>query len=261
MHPLVKAAIAVAVLSAVGALARPRKVTTSARMPSASASARALVALPCPSRSIPEGDVCVPLPAEDRGRGGKRDMSPARVAHEMIPRRPDRPEDPTRLSLPIPSEVPILFGFDRPGDPEDEASRKNDASVDLGADRGTEVKLAPLVGQSGQAEVLAVGDLFGHTVVTLHRTEEGGHARTYLVFYGRLDAVAPDVAAEKKLDAGDVIGFVGDSGTPGFVHLHLEAREVRDEIDVHPLDMAHLVDQAVSIPVDARNVFVETPPH
>jgi murein DD-endopeptidase MepM/ murein hydrolase activator NlpD len=112
------------------------------------------------------------------------------------------------------------------------------------------------VGQSSQAEVVAAGDLFGHTVVTLHHVDEGGRARQYLVFYGRLDAIAPDVAADKKLDAGDLIGFVGDSGTPGFVHLHLEVREVRDEIDVHPLDIAHLLDQAVSIPVDARNVFV-----
>jgi murein DD-endopeptidase MepM/ murein hydrolase activator NlpD len=220
-----------------------------------------LMALPCPSRSIPEGDVCVPLPAEAHhvavGKPSKRDVSPARQAHEMIPRRPDRPADASKLTLPLPAEVPVLFGFDKPGDPEDEASRSDDAAVDFGADRGARVVLAPLVGQSAQAEVVAAGDLFGHTVVTLHHVDEGGHARQYLVFYGRLDAIAPDVAADKKLEAGDLIGFVGDSGTPGFVHLHLEVREVRDEIDVHPLDIAHLLDQAVSIPVDARNVFVE----
>jgi murein DD-endopeptidase MepM/ murein hydrolase activator NlpD len=256
MHPLVKAAMAVAAISAVGLFAPPKRPASLPPALAPVASSPTLVALPCGDRSIPEGDVCVPLPAPASARHVEaRGAAPPRRTNEAIPRRPDRPEDPASIILPLPSDVPILFGFDIPKEADDEASRTNDLAVDLGADRGTEVKLAALEGQKGPAEVVAVGDLVGKTVVTLHNVEEGGRSRQYLVFYGRLDAAAPDVAIDSKLEAGEAVGFVGDSGTPGFVHLHLEVRLVRDDIDVRPLDMKRLLEQPVSIPVDARNAF------
>jgi hypothetical protein len=117
------------------------------------------------------------------------------------------------------------------------------------------VKVVTLDGQDGKAEVVALGDLFGKTAITLHHVGEGSHQRQYLVFYGRLDAFGPGIATDKTLDGGEVVGFAGDSGTPGQVHLHLEIRQVREDLDVHPLEIGRLDDQSVSIPTDVRNVL------
>ncbi len=260
MHPLVIGAISVAALSFVGSFAKERRFAAAPSAPNHASPTNARPPLPCPPRSIPEGTACIPLPKEAGDPTKKHAQKPNLRTHEAIPRRPDRPADLARLTLPLPPETTVAYAPDMSLDAEDPASREDDVAVDLAGDRGAEVKLVPLAGETGRAEVLAVGDLFGKTVVTLHHVTEGGQDRTYLVFFARLDAVAPDIAAEKKLDPGDTIGFVGDSGTSGFVHLHVEIRQVRPDIDVRPLDIAHLVDQAVTIPVDVRNLFVEHTP-
>lgn len=256
MHPLVRAASAVAVISAIGAF-EPLKTAPPHAPHAAQAGAPALTQMGCGPRSIPEGDVCVPLPAsadalapanESRGRGER-----APKGRELIPRRPDRPADGTALRYPV--EGPILFGFDDTLRPEDEASEATLGALDIGSTRGAGVKVVELVGQTKKAEVVGMGELFGRTVVTLHTVSEGGHDRQYLVFHGRLDAFAPDLAPGKELASGDPVGFAGDSGTPGQVHLHLEVRQVRSDLDVRPLELGRLGDQSVSIPCDPRNVF------
>lgn len=203
----------------------------------------------------------MPLPAADEplaaAAADKRRTPRSDRPHELIPRRPDRPSDPLGVVYPLPSPVRLLyFGLDTPGaEPEDEASALTEGAVDISASRGAPVKVAHLDGQDGKAEVVALGELFGSTAVTLHSVSESGRKRQYLVFYGRLDAFGPDVAIDKTIDDGAIVGFAGDSGTPGMVHLHLEIRQVRDDLDVHPLELARLGDQSVSIACDVRNVL------
>lgn len=256
MPAVVKGAMVVAALSALGIWIVPRTsppqgVAASATTPSASATA-----LGCGPRAIPEGTACVPLPPPPGATApGKRAVR-ERV-NESIPRRPDRPESPMGLLYPLEGPPIILFGFDTATDPEDVESQKNPTSVDLSAERGEEVKSIPLRGQKGLAEVIAMGELFGKTLVALHEVEEGGRKRQYLAIYSRLDAFVPDMKVEQKLKEGEPVGYTGDSGTTGFVHLHFEVRQVRDEIDVRPLDIVRLCDQAVSIPIDLRNVLTD----
>ena len=76
--------------------------------------------------------------------------------------------------------------------------------------------------QEGDAEVVYVGSLFGTTVITRHTLREGGQLRDYVLLFGHLDAAAPGVTPGTHLKEGDVVGFVGDTGSPELVHLHLE---------------------------------------
>ncbi|MFO0611166.1 MAG: peptidoglycan DD-metalloendopeptidase family protein [Polyangiaceae bacterium] len=253
---VVKGAIAVAALSALGLWLVPRTEPP----PGAAASATPPIVIPtaldCGPRAIPEGTLCIPLPPPPGATVASRRSMREKV-NESIPRRPDRPDSPMGLLYPLPGPPIILFGFDTATDAEDVESQKNPVSVDLSAERGEEVKVVPLRAQKGLAEVIAMGELFGKTVVTLHEVEEGGRKRQYIAIHARLDAFAPDLKVDQKVKEGEPLGYTGDSGTTGFVHLHFEVRQVRDEIDVRPLDMARLCDQAVSIPIDLRNVLAD----
>jgi murein DD-endopeptidase MepM/ murein hydrolase activator NlpD len=61
---------------------------------------------------------------------------------------------------------------------------------------------------------------------------EGGRLRDYVLLFGHLDAAAPGIAAGRPLKEGELVGFVGDTGSPELVHLHLEARRVREGVDM-----------------------------
>ena len=127
--------------------------------------------------------------------------------------------------------------------------------IDLAAPRGTEVKVVPLEHQEGDAEVVYVGKLFGTSVVTKHTLREGGRLRDYIVLYGHLDAAASGIERRASLSEGAVVGFVGDTGSEGIVHLHLEVRRVRDGVDLAKTLPPRLVADEVSIVCDPRNVL------
>ena len=263
MHPLVRAAAALAVISAVGSFAPTKAGPPPSAAKAPARTAPGLTQMACGARSIPEGDVCVPLPASTDALAPANGSKPRQVqgksqpSHELIPRRPDRPSDLASLRFPV--EGPIAFGLDDTQRADDDASAATEGAIDITTTRGTPVKVVELVGQSKKAEVVGIGELAGRTVVTLHSVNEGGRERQYLVFAGRLDAFAPDLVPGKELGDGEAIGFAGDSGSPGQVHLHLEVRQVRADLDVRPLELSRLGDQSVSIPTDARNVFPARP--
>ncbi|MCC6553942.1 MAG: M23 family metallopeptidase [Polyangiaceae bacterium] len=262
MHPLVRGAAASAVLFAIGSLDRPAPPPPPDVVPPAGAARRAQgtagLAAPCGPRTVPEGDACVPLPALGRevappaGEADRKPRARGGDVHERIPRRPDRPADPAVYAYPIgaPGAAPVLLG----ADDVDRPDRAGDG-FDLAAQRGERVSLVALEGQEGDAEVAFVGELFGTTVATVHDVEEAGRSRQYLVLYGHLDRPGPGVVAGARLAAGEVLGFAGDSGSPGVVQLHLEVRKVRDGASLAALDLARAAAGAVTIPCDPRNVL------
>jgi murein DD-endopeptidase MepM/ murein hydrolase activator NlpD len=74
--------------------------------------------------------------------------------------------------------------------------------------------------------------------------------------FGHLDAIAPGLAKGKPVRAGDVVGTVGDTGSPELVHLHLEARRVREGVDVATITVPNqLLAPEVSVVCDPRNVL------
>ncbi len=229
---------------------------------------------PCPRGALPDHGACIPVPVGPVDDGptpeiqanAHRDRAGRLVRYEHIPRRPERPADYRRYTFPIPLAPGQAFSgsgydLDRPDSEQRRGARfkaVGHGGIDLGARRGTPVHAVRLEHQSGDAEVLFVGDLFGTTVITRHTITESGVPRDYLVLHGHLEraaALRPGDAAP----AGTTLGFVGDSGSPGVVHLHFEVRRVRDETRLRELAPRELVHNARTIVCDPRNVLELAP--
>jgi hypothetical protein len=104
--------------------------------------------------------------------------------------------------------------------------------------------------------VLFVGKLFGTTVITRHTLREGGRLRDYVVLHGHLDRAAVGLMrGPQPIAEGSILGYVGDTGSEGIVHLHLEVRRVRDGIDLAKTAPERLVADEISVVCDPRNVL------
>jgi murein DD-endopeptidase MepM/ murein hydrolase activator NlpD len=200
-------------------------------------------------------------PEAESATGGHHDPHGRWVAYDQIPRRPDRPADYDAYLYPVPCErgcVVSGYDLDRPDESQRRGRRLRQVghgAVDLPQRKGTPVTLVSLEHQQGDAEVLYVGPLFGTTVVTRHTLREGGQVRDYVLIFGHLDAASPGMRAGARVRAGDIVGFVGDTGSPDLVHLHLESRRVREGVDPSRLTPAALIDGASTMPCDPRNVL------
>jgi murein DD-endopeptidase MepM/ murein hydrolase activator NlpD len=277
MHPAVRACLATAALAALTGASPGRPLVRVLRPPpqtapsSSAAAPTGPIAVPCPSGSLPDGDGCVPFGQATEGEGvglesqtnQHRDRQGQLKVYEQIPRRPDRPEAYEAYRYPIPTaegQKLALSGFDL--DLPEEQQRRGPhlkavghGGVDLAAPRGTEVRALPLEHQEGDAEVLYTGQLFGLSVVTRHTRKENGRLQDYVAILGHLDSVAPGLPRGARVPAGALLGAVGDSGSEGIVHLHLELRRVRDSVDVALLAPGKLVANDRTIAVDPRNLL------
>jgi murein DD-endopeptidase MepM/ murein hydrolase activator NlpD len=225
---------------------------------------------PCPADSVPDGEVCVHLPDEDEGAedpsevmtqtGSHQDKTGRWSLYEQIPRRLDRPADYDAYRYPVACDGCVVSGYDL--DQPDALQRRGrqlrqvgHGGVDLLQKRGTPVSLVTIEHQRGDAEVIYVGPLFGTTVATRHTVRESGQLRDYVLLFGHLDAPAAGVQAGTHVKDGDVIGYVGDTGSPSLVHLHFEARRVKGGVDAAKLGPNALVDGSSTVVSDPRNVL------
>ncbi|MBI5536927.1 MAG: M23 family metallopeptidase [Deltaproteobacteria bacterium] len=272
MHPLIRAAVVVAALSALSATSRRDPKGRLLTVKRTLAQQRDDLSAVCPAGTVPDFDQCVTVPDDVDAESGEelvgtqnahRDRSGRWTLYEQIPRLPDRPADfeAYRYPIPPPSSGKYAIGgydLDRPDSEQRRGARLTfvgHGGFDLMQVRGTEVRLLPLEHQQGDAVVVFVGKLFGTSVVTKHTLREGGRLRDYIVLYGHLDASAPGLAVSAPVREGDLLGFVGDTGSEGLVHLHLEIRQVRDGVDPAALGTQSVVRPTVSIPCDPRNVL------
>jgi murein DD-endopeptidase MepM/ murein hydrolase activator NlpD len=189
-------------------------------------------------------------------RGGWR-------AYDQIPKLPDRPAAYDAYAWPLES-ASISSGYDL--DAPDEKQRRlrtrpneiGHGGLDLLAPRNTPVRLVPLESQDGETRVIYTGPLFGTTVVTAHRIRDAsgaGRVQTYVVLYGHLESVAAGISAGQNVAPGTMVGAVGDSGSPGIVHLHLEVRRLREGVELERVTGPSILSEAVSVPCDPRNVL------
>ena len=224
----------------------------------------------CPERTLPDGGVCVPVP--DITLGGEA-LAEQRAAHhdrdgrlrvyDQIPRRPERPADYRKYQLPVPplpqqSFVTSGYDLDLPDDEQRrgaEMKAVGHGGIDVAQKRGTPVALVPLEHQIGEADVLFVGKLFGNSVVTHHAVREANALRDYLVIHGHLEKPASGLARGQTVPAGTIIGYVGDSGSPGVVHLHVEVRRAREGIALNTLGPGELAHNSKTVACDPRNVL------
>lgn len=182
--------------------------------------------------------------------------------YDQIPRRWDRPSDYGAYTYPVatfPGWPAIASGYDL--DLPDEAQRRNGTryvghgGVDLPQALGTKISMIALEHQVGDPKVVHVGTLFGNSVVTLHGVREGGEQAHYLLVFGHLDRAAPGLEPGQRIKTGDLVGFVGESESPGLVHLHLEARRIRDGIDPATVTGNRVLARDATVVSDPRNVL------
>jgi murein DD-endopeptidase MepM/ murein hydrolase activator NlpD len=229
--------------------------------------ARAAACLP---GTLPDGGVCVPVPditlvgeALAEQRSAHHDREGRLRVYDQIPRRPERPADYRKYQLPVPplpqqSFVTSGYDLDLPDDEQRrgaEMKAVGHGGIDLAQKRGTQVALVPLEHQVGDADVLFVGKLFGNSVVTHHAVREGSGLRDYLVIYGHLEKPAAGLVRGSALAAGGIVGYVGDSGSPGVVHLHVEVRRAREGVDLASLPPGELAHNSKTVACDPRNVL------
>jgi hypothetical protein len=260
---VVAGTLAAAVL-VVHAAGRPRSVSAAQQ----EGALLAASSMDCPEGTIPDEGVCVHTGEEDSrdapiGHGAHRERSGRWAVYDQVPRRPDRPADYDAYQYPVPPGLAnghsVLSGYDldRP-DPQQRRGRRIRAvghgGVDIPQAKGTPVRMIRLDHQEGDADVLYTGPLFGTTVVTHHVLREGGELRDYILLFGHLEGWPPGLEPGMSVRDGDTIGFVGDTGSPELVHLHLEARRVREGVSFKAAGPA-LVQDAVSIVCDPRNVL------
>ncbi|MES1179127.1 MAG: M23 family metallopeptidase [Myxococcales bacterium] len=225
---------------------------------------------PCPRGTLPDGNVCVPVPDPEAGgqalnetQNEHHDRNGQLRIYDQIPRSPDRPKDIRAYRLPIPAPanggfVGSGYDLDRPESEQRqgaEFSAVGHGGFDFAQGRGTEVRLVNLENQVGDASVLEVGHLFGNSVVTLHTVRESGQLREYVVIYGHLESAAPGLSHGQSLKPGALLGFVGDSGSPGIVHLHFEVRRAREGVDAGQLELGQVAQNAKTVACDPRNVL------
>lgn len=272
VEPLIRAAVVAAVLAALGRAAEqpPRTVRLAPVMVTQPTQAPAAdLAAACPPGTLPDARVCIPVPTTDdtglhvvQATNSHRDAAGRFVSYDVIPRRPDRPAEYAQYRLPViplpGSVVGSGFDLDRP----DAEQRRGAAfsavghgGIDIPQPRRGEVRTIPLEHQEGHAEVLYVGPLFGNSVVTRHVLRESGQRRDYVVVWGHLEGPAPGLAAGRELKSGELVGFAGDSGSPGVVHLHFEVRRVREGVDPRGLGPGQLVQNSKTVACDPRNVL------
>jgi murein DD-endopeptidase MepM/ murein hydrolase activator NlpD len=263
VRPLVRAAAFCALLSAVAAFVPdpPPKEVSVPHVPEVTG-----LRPVCGQRAIPEGDACIPLPAANQPIGpAQAARTPLHARDDaqavLLPRHPDRPAEYAAYVLPIPADdgVRVIAGGSGPRAPGERTG------VDLAATKGDKVVLASLEGDEGGARVVFVGEDAGVTVATLHSTREGELARSFLVIYGHLDRPGPGIVPGARVKPGDVVGFAGDSGSPGMEQLYLEIRQIREGAlqrlvpDDTAIPKGRLADDALSIATDARNVLTKRP--
>jgi murein DD-endopeptidase MepM/ murein hydrolase activator NlpD len=233
---------------------------------------RSIVRAECPAGTAPDEGACVHLtggaddgPAAPSRANVHHEKSGRLATYEQIPRLPERPSDYDAYRYPIPPGMPgghyVVSGYDL--DRPDEHQRRGrklshvgHGGLDLPQTKGTPVKVVALEHQEGDAEVLYAGPLFGTTVVTHHLLREGGRLRDYLVLFGHLDSIAPGLTPGANVKEGDLVGGVGDTGSPELVHLHLEVRRVREGVELTKVPSGgQLLAESVSVVCDPRNVL------
>jgi hypothetical protein len=253
MHPLVKAAASVAVLTALGSLDRgPAPLAAPIAAPSAARGVDGLPAL-CGPGTLPEGPVCVRIPAEGAAEIASRpvnDVGRSGTAGERVPRRPDRPEAAALYRYPVGvgERAPKVLGAFE--------GERGGRGLEIAATPGEKVKLVALEGQEGPAEVVFAGERGGALVVaTRHDVREGAELHRYLLIHGALDRLEPGLAEGARLEPGAALGYAAIAAGGHLITITLEARQVRAGAALGTMDEKRLADSSVSVPIDLRNVL------
>lgn len=181
-----------------------------------------------------------------------------KLEYEEIGLRPERSADYREYRYPL-ATTNVVSGYDldAPNAKQRRGSMRmvGHGGIDLTASKGTPITMIALEHQIGDAEVLYAGWLYGESIVTRHTLREAGGEHDYLMIFAHLQRAANGVRRGTILREGAIVGYVGDTASAGFAHLHLEVRRVRDAIDPWAVLGWELHARDVSIVTDPRNVL------
>jgi len=156
-------------------------------------------------------------------------------------------------------DAQVVSGYDLEKPDEEQRRGKMNAvghgGLDIVAPMGTSITMVRLDHQVGDAEVIYVGRFYGETVVTRHTVREGGANHDYVLLFGHLDRPGVDVRRGAHLRDGAIVGYVGNSDSPDLVHLHLEARRMREHVDAWRVPYYELLERDRTVVTDPRNVL------
>lgn len=260
MHPLVRGAAAVAVLTALGSLDQRPHASTPSATPTGEPRGIDGLPAPCGPGTVPEGPVCIRIPVE-RDLASEAPIDPHSHRDVLwgvnrIPRRPERPADSAAYVYPVgeAGHAPrILGGFDSPLRSQPAATEQG--GIVIAARPGERIVSIAFEHQEGAAEVRYVGDLVGLTIVTEHRVREGGRLLSYLLIHGRIDHADPTITKGARVEAGATLGFAKAAEGGGLIELYVEARQIHESAAGESVDGIKLVDPSIAAPIDLRNVL------
>lgn len=258
MRPVVRASLAIAALCALtaplGSMPRTRVVSaapgpSSSSGTKASAEATDLSAV-CPPGALPDGDACVPFDrAALRAPVQNAEGAPPAVVrgggNDQIPRREGRPASLDAYRLPVASfaSAPRLGGR---------------GGVEIDVPAGAAIQALSLHQQEGVADVLAIEPVAavgnappGFRLFTHHLVREGDAKAEILLSVGPLGSIREGLVVGARLADGDRLGVA--AAVPST--LRIEARRLRDGLDIASLAGPGLLAEDRAVRVDPRNVL------
>jgi hypothetical protein len=186
---------------------------------------------PCPTDTLPDHGVCIPVP--------KPEAAAREDAEAALALLPGRPDDYRRYVSPIEGHVPAA---------------SPDAGAIVSAAIGTEVLSIRLESQSGATRwALLPGSV--PLLLTLHRVQRGSSSRSYVLIHRGLEVNAP--AAWTDVPDGAVLGRVDTSLTPP--GLRLRVRQLRRGTQVEESPTDRTLRDSHSLECDPRNVLPFAP--
>ena len=258
MRPVVRASLSIAALCALTApLGSSPQTRTVAAAPGPSSSMRGKqpaeatdLSAVCPAGHLPDGEVCVPFDrAALRSPAQNADGTPPAVArgaaNDQVPRREGRPASLDAYRLP----VTTLASAPR-----------------LGARGGLEADVPPatlvaalaLQSQEGVADVIAIEAIpaspttaAAYRIFTHHLVREGDGKAEIVLSVGPLASVRNGLVVGTRVGDGDALGVTAAAPTT----LRIEARRLRDGLDIASLAGPNLLAEDRAVRVDPRNVL------
>lgn len=266
MPPAARFALAAAVLAALSRLAAqasegsrrdatPNESSVEAPSPVGPSVSRAAGATHCSRGTLPDNGVCVPVPAQRPAEAAAAGLAEPSGSEQHIPKRPERPAELDEYVWPL-AGVPSTAELTAATEPDAGSTGRHGVGLRLAAPAQPDVRAASLEEPLSPAEVLHAGPLavLGHTVVTLQRVREVGRERDYLIVYGQLSQIAPELRHGQRLASGALVGQADRQRG-----LYFEVRRLRDGVEVRALAPGQLLDPARSIATDPRNVLALAP--
>lgn len=186
---------------------------------------------PCPSGTLPDQGVCIPVPAPEAAESDALE-----VGLELLP---GRPSDYARYLTPISGHA---------------AAANPDGGSLVRARAGAEVRALRLESQLGPTRWASLQSA-DPALLTLHRVQRGSSQRTYVLVYRGVDFLAPSTWTD--IPDGGVIAHVGAASEPA--GLRLRVRQLRRGAEGEPPLGDRLLRDSTSLECDPRNILPLTP--